>query len=176
MRGTSDLQTGFYRTFRTSTPSFLGYPLKFYRNLQPHAWIIPVIQEQTTHLNLCPLAVDDRRLTYSNGAVQIRVGVEIAEILLLKDPLFFPKRPPFVPFSQSRLLREVLGACAMPTKFLDNKICTLINFIVVAFPTKKKTFWTIFFSAPNAPPPQNHKCYFYCRLAVSEALREPFVS
>ena len=37
------------------------------------------IQEQT-HPNLYPLAGNDRRLTYSNGAVQIRVGLELAEI------------------------------------------------------------------------------------------------
>ena len=44
------------------------------------------------------------------------------------------------------------------------------NFIVTAFPQKKKKrFWTIFLSAPNLPPPhQQRKCFFHCRLAVSD--------
>ena len=33
-----------------------------------------------SHPNLYPLAGDDHRLTYSNGAVQIRVGLELAEL------------------------------------------------------------------------------------------------
>ena len=33
-----------------------------------------------THPNLYPLAGDDRRLTYLNGAVQIRVGLELPEM------------------------------------------------------------------------------------------------
>ena len=33
-----------------------------------------------THPNLYPLAGDDSRLTYSNGAVQIRVGLELADL------------------------------------------------------------------------------------------------
>ena len=36
------------------------------------------MQEQT-HPNLDPLAGDNLRLTYSNRAVQIRVGLELAE-------------------------------------------------------------------------------------------------
>ena len=59
----------------------------------------------------------------------------------------------------------------MTTKFPDNKICTfeiLLSWRYVAFPTKKTAFRTIFLSAPNAPPPQNRKLYFYCRVAVSD--------
>ena len=36
------------------------------------------------------------------------------------------------------------------------------------FSNEKQRFWTIFLSAPKAHPPQNHKFYFYCRLAVSD--------
>ena len=34
-----------------------------------------------TRPNLYPLPGDDRPLPYSNGAVQIRVGLEVAELL-----------------------------------------------------------------------------------------------
>ena len=40
----------------------------------------------------------------------------------------------------------------------------------MAFPAKKQRFWTIFVSAPKAPPLKNAKFYFYCRPAVSEIL------
>ena len=61
-----------------------------------------------------------------------------------------------------------LGAYAMTTKFLDDKICTFKILLSWRFP-RKTAFWTIFLSAPHAPsPPQNSKFYFYCRLAVSE--------
>ena len=81
----------------------------------------------------------------------------------LNNPLVGTVRPP-----------ELLGACAMTTKFLDNKICKLKILLSWRFPQKKKKqqFWTTFLSAPESPPPQKRKFYFYCRLAVSE-LREP---
>ena len=62
----------------------------------------------------------------------------------------------------------ILGACAMTTKFLDNKICTFKHLLSWRFPQKKSAFWTIFLSAPKAPPLKKRKIYFYCRLAVSE--------
>ena len=46
-------------------------------NLQRHTGVIPAMQEQT-HPNVYPLAGDDRHLTYSNRAVQIWVGLELA--------------------------------------------------------------------------------------------------
>ena len=39
---------------------------------------MPTIHEQT-HPNLSPLAGDDRRLIYSNWAVRIQVGLELAD-------------------------------------------------------------------------------------------------
>ena len=59
----------------------------------------------------------------------------------------------------------------MTTNFLDNKICTFKILLSWRFPRKKKKkqpFWTIFLSAPNAPPPQKCRFYFCFRLAVSE--------
>ena len=53
-----------------------------------------------------------------------------------------------------------LGACAMTTKCLDNKICTFKNFIVVAFPTKNSVFGR-FSSLPpflSAPPLKSENC------------------
>ena len=44
----------------------------------------------------------------------------------------------------------------------------LLNFIVVAFPTKKTFLDDFPLSAPKAHPPQKRKFYFYCRLAVSD--------
>ena len=69
-----------------------------------------------------------------------------------------------------RDMPEQIGACAMTKTCLDNKM-HFQNFIVVAFPTQKQRFWTIFLSAPKAHPPQKCKFYFYCRLAVSEQTR-----
>ena len=56
----------------------------------------------------------------------------------------------------------------MTTTFLDNKICTFKIF-VVAFPTKETAFWTIFLSAPSAPPLKQGK--FYVSIVVSPSLR-----
>ena len=62
-----------------------------------------------------------------------------------------------------------LGACAMTTKFLDNKNRTFKILLPWRFP-RKTAFWTNFLSAPKPPPPplNKQKNYFYCRLAVSE--------
>ena len=45
-----------------------------------------------------------------------------------------------------------VGACAITTKCLDDKICTFKILFSWRFP-RKKAFWTIFLSAPNAPAP-----------------------
>ena len=63
-----------------------------------------------------------------------------------------------------------LGACAMTTKFLDNKIFTFKILLSWRFP-RKIAFWTIFLSAPLPTPPEKRKFYFYCRLAFSEVER-----
>ena len=47
-------------------------------NWWPHTWVRPAMQEQTRP-NLYPLAGHDCRLTYSNGAVPMRVGLELAD-------------------------------------------------------------------------------------------------
>ena len=63
---------------------------------------------------------------------------------------------------------KILGARAMTTKFLDNKICTFKLLLSWHFPrTKKTAFWTIFLSAPKPPPPKKKK---YCHLSLSEIL------
>ena len=51
----------------------------------------------------------------------------------------------------------------MTTKFLDNKILHVLNFIVVAFPTKhkkKQCFGRISSLPPRPPPPQKAKISF----------------
>ena len=64
-----------------------------------------------------------------------------------------------------------LGAYAMTTKCLDNKICNFNILLSWRFPGKKKQhFWTIFLSAPISPPSKKRKFYFYCRLAVSDTM------
>ena len=60
----------------------------------------------------------------------------------------------------------------MTTKFLDNIICTFRILLSWRFP-RKLAFWTIFLSAAKAPPLKKRKCYFYCRLAVSERKKHP---
>ena len=63
-----------------------------------------------------------------------------------------------------------LGACAMTTNFLNNKMCTFNILLSWRFP-RKTAFWTIFLSAPQGRPPPTLKKrnnYFYCRLAVSD--------
>ena len=52
-----------------------------------------------------------------------------------------------------------LGACAMTTKVLDNKICEFE--ILLSWRFRRKTaFWTIFLSAPKASPPQKANILF----------------
>ena len=60
-----------------------------------------------------------------------------------------------------------IGACAMTTKFLDNKIFIFKILLSWRFPWKI-AFRTIFPSAPLPTPPEKCKFYFYCRLAFSE--------
>ena len=60
-----------------------------------------------------------------------------------------------------------IGACAMTTKFLDNKILKFEIVLSWRFPSKKKTaFRTISLSAAKARPLKKRKIHFYCRLAV----------
>ena len=47
----------------------------------------------------------------------------------------------------------------MTTKFLDNKICNFKILLSWRFP-RKTAFWTIFLSAPKAPPPQKARILF----------------
>ena len=60
----------------------------------------------------------------------------------------------------------------MTTKFLDNKICTFKLLLSWRF-AQKQVFLDDLPLCPQAPPPQKRKCYFYCRLAVSEWMRPP---
>ena len=48
-------------------------------NLQRHTGVVPAATQEQTHPNLYPLTWDDRRLTYSNRAVQTRVCLELAD-------------------------------------------------------------------------------------------------
>ena len=57
-----------------------------------------------------------------------------------------------------------LGACAMTTKFLDNKICTFKILLSWRFP-RKQAFWDDFPLCPQGPAPSKAKI---CRLAVSD--------
>ena len=61
----------------------------------------------------------------------------------------------------AKLLQTSLAAgCAMTTKLFDNQICTFKIILSWRFP-RKTAFWTIFLSAPKAPPPlKNRKFYF----------------
>ena len=63
--------------------------------------------------------------------------------------------------------RPRLGACAMTTKFLDNKISTFKILLSWRFP-RKQALLDDFPLCPQAPPPQKRIFYFYCRLAVSD--------
>ena len=65
-----------------------------------------------------------------------------------------------------------LGACAMTTKFLDNKIWTLKILLSWRFP-RKTAFWTICPLCPQSPPPggpplKNENLIF---IVVSPSLR-----
>ena len=59
----------------------------------------------------------------------------------------------------------------MTTKFLENKICTF-RIYCRGVSHEKQRFWTIFLSAPEAPPPQSKSFIYNCRLAASESFRE----
>ena len=63
----------------------------------------------------------------------------------------------------------IVGACAMTTNLLDNRICYFQNSIVMASQAKQR-FWTISLSAPTPPgPPQKKgKYYLLCLLLGRE--------
>ena len=61
----------------------------------------------------------------------------------------------------------------MTTKF-DNKISTFKILLSWRFP-RKTAFGTIFLSAPKAALLQKAKMSFYCRLAVTERMKNKFV-
>ena len=65
--------------------------------------------------------------------------------------------------------RRKLGACAMTTKFLDNKIFTF-KFYCHDVSHEKQRFGQFSSLPPCPPPPERRKFYFYCRLAFSEKL------
>ena len=71
--------------------------------------------------------------------------------------------------SSQKLLRNsgFLGACAMTTKFLDNKICTFKILLSWRFP-RKTAFWTIFSLPPRAPPPSKSENFIF--IVVSPSL------
>ena len=52
----------------------------FYRCCAAGASALVVVKKQSP-INLYPLAEDNRHLTYSNGAMQVRLGLELAEYL-----------------------------------------------------------------------------------------------
>ena len=58
------------------------------------------------------------------------------------------------------------GECTMTTIFSTIK-CALSKFYCHGVSHEKHRFGRFFLSAPNSPPSQNRKFYFYCRLAVS---------
>ena len=69
----------------------------------------------------------------------------------------------------------LVRACAMTTKFLDNKICTFKILLWWRFP-RKTAFWTIFLSAAKASPPQKARILFLLssrRLWVRGGVRHP---
>ena len=61
----------------------------------------------------------------------------------------------------------VLGACAMTTKFLNNKISTFKFLFSWRF-LLKTAFLDDSPLCPHPTPPPQRKFYFYCRLTVSE--------
>ena len=63
-----------------------------------------------------------------------------------------------------------IGACAMTTKFLDNKICTFKILLSWRFP-RKQAFLGDYPLCPQGPPPPKRKFYFYCRLAFSSSIK-----
>ena len=69
-------------------------------------------------------------------------------------------------FNQAIMMTGFVGACAMTTKFLYNKICTFKILLSWHF-AKKKRFGR-FSSLPAMPPPSKPHIYFHCRLAFSE--------
>ena len=79
---------------------------------------------------------------------------------------------------QGRILSEKKIGMSSRSLRNDNRISRQYNlhfqnFIVVAFPTKKKTvFWTIFLSAPNSPPPPSKTANFIF-IVVSPSLTIP---
>ena len=64
-------------------------------------------------------------------------------------------------------LSEV-GACAMTTEFLDNKICSFKILLSWRFP-RKTASWTIFRFAPPLPPPPKTASFIF--IVVSPSLK-----
>ena len=65
---------------------------------------------------------------------------------------------------------ESLGACAMTTKFLDNKIFTFKILLSWRFP-RKIAFWRIFLSAPLPTPPWKTQILFFIVVSLSLRVR-----
>ena len=62
---------------------------------------------------------------------------------------------------------KIVGACAMITKFLDNKIA-LSKFYCRGVSHGKQHFGRFSSLPPRPAPLKKRKFYFYCRLDVSE--------
>ena len=75
-------------------------------------------------------------------------------------------------FAKTALLQtpdSSLGACAMTTKFLGNKICTFKILLSWRFPRKNSVLDDFPLCHRGPPPVKNRNFYFYCRLAVSDS-------
>ena len=80
----------------------------------------------------------------------------------------FTKPPFYLPVTIPRIMgleSPEIGACAMTTKFLDNKICTFKIVLSWRFP-RKTAFWDDF---PLLPPHKNANCIF---IVVSPSLKK----
>ena len=73
-----------------------------------------------------------------------------------------------------RVLPSCLGACAMTTKFLDNKISSFKFDCRDVSPPKNRVL-DDFPLCPSARPAQSHKFCFYCRLAISDCWLGPSI-
>ena len=78
-------------------------------------------------------------ITSTGANFWLRFGLSVLVLVIFKSP--------------------ILGACAMTTKFLDNKIFAFKIILSWRFP-RKIAFWTIFLSAPLPTPPWKTQILF----------------
>ena len=146
----------------------------FHSLLVRKLWVLPL----SPNVQNCTESTEDPQHGTFLGSRKRGGGVFVNSERLFPERKGEPTKPPrfvkttdFCEFSflQEKTLR-ILGACAMTTKFLDNKICTIKISFSWLFP-RKATFLDISPLCPHAPTPLKSANFIF--MVVSQSLKHP---